>query len=100
MTSYLENYDVVENTGETDEITSRILVFKPSSGDIEYSLIAGGEEVLSIIDDGNGYKLGKKISKDLDYHDAANLLVLLSFINRDNELFNGHINKIEHVLSI
>ena len=100
MTSYLENYDVGETTFEKDEITSRILVFTPSTGEVEYSLVAGGEELLSIIDDGNGYKLGKKISKELAYHDAANLLVLLSFINKDNELFNGHINKTEHILTI
>lgn len=100
MTNYLENYDVVETTYEKEEITSRILVFTPSTGEIEYSLVVDGEELLSITDDGNGYKLGKKISKELDYHDAANLLVLLTFINRDNELFSGHINKTEKVLSI
>ena len=59
--------------------------------------------VVAIIDDGDGYKLSKHVTKDLGYDTAAELFILMSFINKQgftNCFFMGTIEKIENVVTI
>lgn len=47
------------------------------------------QEVLSVIDTGNGFLFSKKFSKNIDYSDAFSLSILLKIIS-----FNNHVVQI------
>jgi hypothetical protein len=63
-----------------------------------------GEKCISIVDTGDGFLLPKNIKGELDYDVAAELYILLSFINKKDKalpsLFEGTIETIEIIDSI
>jgi|694.fasta_scaffold92874_9 hypothetical protein len=86
---------------------------KKTDKGIKYSLIrsqAGhwsdsvkGETVVAILDDGNDITLSKHITKQLGYDTAAELFILMSFINKQglvNCFFMGTIEEVKNVIEI
>lgn len=64
---------------------------------------AKGQTVVAIMDDGDSMLLSKHVTKNLQYDTAAELFILMSFINKQgmhNCFFMGTIEKIENVVSI
>ena len=79
-----------------------------TNGGIKYSLIrskadhwsenAQGETVCAIFDDGDGYRLSKHVTRDLGYDTAAELFILMSFINKQgftNCFFMGTVEEVK-----
>ena len=60
------------------------------------------EKVLSIVDNGNGYKISYHIGKNIEYHKMVELYVLLSFIQHYDDIYKGSIIKVKekHVIFI
>lgn len=62
-----------------------------------------GEEVLKIIDTGDGYIFPKKMySKDVDYAIFAELFILMNFINKTGftPIYTGTIEKVDKIVEI
>ena len=55
-------------------------ILKRSHGEGWYEHVRG-EVLYSILDDGNGFKFDQKIKKNLDYHEAFSLSVILKKIS-------------------
>lgn len=88
-------YDI--HVEETDNGTKYSLI--RSNGGF-WSEDAKGKTVVAILDDGDGIKLSKHITKTLQYDTAAELYILLSFINKSvpasSSLFMGFIERIDN----
>jgi hypothetical protein len=64
---------------------------------------ARGKTVVAILDNGDGYQLSKHVSRDLQYDTAAELFILMSFINKQgfhNCYFMGTIEEVKNVIEI
>ena len=100
-------YRVIDDSTEVAEF--KIVVTELEKYCIKYELIPIGMDygdevrnhpILTIINDGNGYIIDK-IGKHLEYHKAAYLFILLSFMNKheaDDEyagVYGGRIERIE-----
>jgi len=100
-------YRVIDDSTEVAEF--KIIVTELEKYCIKYELIPIGMDygdevrnhpILTIINDGNGYIIDK-IGKHLEYHKAAYLFILLSFMNKheaDDEyagVYGGRIERIE-----
>jgi len=100
-------YRVINDSTEVAEF--KIIVTELEKYCIKYELIPIGMDyvdevrnhpILTIINDGNGYIIDK-IGKHLEYHKAAYLFILLSFMNKheaDDEyagVYGGRIERIE-----
>ena len=78
-------------------------------GGVKFSLVRSNEEhwaeghrgetVCAILDDGDGVKLSKHFSKNMDYAQFAEFYILLAFINKyePNSLFKGVIETVDIV---
>jgi len=66
---------VTENDNNTTYVLSR-------SESSHWSEHARGEELLTLVDDGNGYKFKEKIGRAVDYAQFAELYILIQFINK------------------
>lgn len=84
-----------------------------TNGGTKYSLIrskaghwsehAQEKTVCAILDDGDGYKLSKHITRNLGYDTAAELFILMSFINKQgftNCFFMGTVEEVKSVIEI
>jgi hypothetical protein len=100
-------YRVIDDSTEVAEF--KIIVTELEKYCIKYELIPIGMDyddeirnhpILTIINDGNGYIIDK-IGKHLEYHKAAYLFILLSFMNKheaDDEyagVYRGRIERVE-----
>ena len=100
-------YRVINDSTEVAEF--KIIVTELEKYCAKYELIPIGMDygdevrnhsILTIINDGNGYIIDK-IGKHLEYHKAAYLFILLSFMNKheaDDEyagVYGGRIERIE-----
>ena len=100
-------YRVINDSTEVAEF--KIIVTELEKYCAKYELIPVGTDyadeirnkpILTIINDGNGYIIDK-IGKHLEYHKAAYLFILLSFMNKheaDDEyagVYGGRIERIE-----
>lgn len=100
-------YRVIDDSTEVAEF--KIIVTELEKYCIKYELIPIGMDyddeirnhpILTIINDGNGYIIDK-IGKHLEYHKAAYLFILLSFMNKheaDDEyagVYGGRIERVE-----
>jgi hypothetical protein len=58
-----------------------------------------GETVCALLDNGDGVKLSKHFSRDMDYAQFAEFYILLAFINKyePNSLFQGVIETLDIV---
>lgn len=68
-----------------------------------WSEFARGETVCAVIDDGDGFKLSKHVSRDMDYAIMAELFILMSFINKQgltNCFFMGTIEEVKIIAEI
>jgi len=72
-----------------------------SQGD-HWSDSAKGKTVVVLLDDGNGIKMSKHIQREMNYDTAAELLILLSFINKpaSNGLYTGTIEEVNTIIVI
>jgi len=61
-----------------------------------------GEQIMSILDDGDGYTVNPKFGKNMDYAEMAELFAMLSFINSQEQygLYKGDILETTLVKSI
>lgn len=100
-------YKVID--GSTEEAEFKIVVTELENYCAKYELIPVGidysneirnKPVLTIINDGNGYIIDK-IGKHLEYHKAAYLFILLSFMNKYEAdggyagVYAGRIERVE-----
>ena len=86
-------YDIIKSTN--DQGHTEITMFR-SFSDI-WAENKCGDEVIKIIDDGDGFKFPKKlITGDVDYCLAAELYIVMAFINNTEHmpLFKGTIEEI------
>lgn len=80
---------------------------------IKYSLIrskaehwsdsAKDKKVCAIIDSGDGIRLSKHITEDLGYDTAAELFILMAFINKQglhNCFFMGTVEEVKSIVEI
>jgi hypothetical protein len=101
-------YRVIDSSTEVAEF--KIVVTELEIHCRKYELIAIGNDwaeeikensVFTIINDGNGYIINDKIGKNLEYHKAAYLFILLNFMNKyenDGEfagVFGGRIESVQ-----
>jgi hypothetical protein len=85
---------------DTDKGTKYSLV-RSQGG--HWSDSAKGQTVVAILNTGDGYKLSKHVSRDLQYDTAAELFILMSFINKQgfsNCFFMGTIEEVKNVIQI
>jgi hypothetical protein len=86
------DYDVtIEDTDKGDKYT----LFRSNCGN--WSDECKGEEIFSLLDTGNGVIFPKNIfSKDVDYHNLAELFVLLSVINKTDytPIYGGRVEEV------
>ena len=91
-------YDIhVENTS----LGTKYSLIRSQAG--HWSDSAKGQTVVAILDDGDGMTLSKHVTKNLGYDTAAELFILMSFINKQsltNCFFMGTIEKVENVIDI
>jgi len=99
-------YRVIDGSTEVAEF--KIIVTELEKYCIKYELIPIGMDygdevrnhpILTIINDGNGYIIDK-IGKHLEYHKAAYLFILLSFMNKheaDDEYAGVYAGRIERI---
>jgi hypothetical protein len=85
------------------------IVVESTDAGTKYSLVRSNEEhwaeghrgqtVCAILDNGDGYRLSKHVTRDLGYDIAAELFILMSYINKtDNlSLFKGIIEMVDIV---
>lgn len=66
---------VIENEKDTTYVMSR-------SESSHWSEPCRGEVLITLVDDGNGYKFKDKIGKDVNYAEFAELYILMQFINK------------------
>lgn len=60
-----------------------------------------GKLLLSITDDGDEYKFSRKLPQKMDYNAAAELFLLLNFINCiDKSMFKGEIVEVHKIADI
>jgi len=62
-----------------------------------------GHTVCAVIDDGDGFKLSKHVTRYMDYAIMAEIFILMSFINKEtfpNSLFMGTIEEINLITEI
>jgi len=91
--SVVHEYDIIKTTN--DEGHEEITMFR-SYNDI-WSDCKKGDEVIKIIDTGDGYIFPKKlIHNDVDYCLAAELYIIMAFINKTERmpLFKGIIEEV------
>ncbi len=91
-------YDI--HVEETDRGTKYSLI-RSKAG--HWSEHAQDEKVCAILDDGDGYKLSKHITRNLGYDTAAELFILMSFINKQgftNCFFMGTVEEVKSVIEI
>jgi len=91
-------YDI--HVEDTDRGTKYSLI-RSQAG--HWSDHAKGQTVVAIMDDGDAITLSKHITKELGYDTAAELFILMSFINKQgfsNCFFMGTIEKVENVIEI
>lgn len=91
-------YDI--HVEDTDRGTKYSLI-RSQAG--HWSDHAKGQTVVAILNDGDDMILSKHITKKLDYATAAELFILMSFINKQsltNCFFMGTIEKVENVIQI
>lgn len=101
-------YKVID--GSTEEAEFKIVVTELENYCAKYELIPismdysdeiRNKPVLTIINHGNGYIMNNKIGKDLEYHKAAYLFILLNFMNKHEAtdeyagVYAGRIERIE-----
>lgn len=91
-------YDIhVENTS----LGTKYSLIRSQAG--HWSEHAKGETVVAIADDGDQIILSKHITKNLGYDTAAELFILMSFINKQgltNCFFMGTIEEVKNVVEI
>lgn len=60
------------------------------------------EKLLSITNNGNGYKMSRSLGKNIDYNNMAELLILLWFIQKTDYMYRGSIVEVkeEHITFI
>jgi hypothetical protein len=64
---------------------------------------AKGHTVCAVIDDGDGFKISKHVTRYMDYAIMAELFILMSFINKQgftNCFFMGTIEEIKNIVEI
>ena len=64
---------------------------------------AQGKTVCAVIDDGDGFRLSKHVSRDMDYAIMSELFILMSFINKQgmfNCFFMGTIDEVKTIVEI
>jgi len=91
--SIVHEYDIIKTMN--DEGNEEITMFR-SFNDV-WADGKKGEEVIKIIDDGDGYKFPKKLfTSDVDYCLAAELYIIMTFINKTERmpLFKGVIEEV------
>lgn len=61
-----------------------------------------GQKIMTITDDGNGYTVNPRFTKEMDYAEMAELFAMLSFINSQERmgLYKGDILETTYVKSI
>ena len=88
----VHDYDVtIEDTDEGEKIT----LFRSNEG--IWADDCRGEEIFSLLDTGNGVIFPKNIyTKDVDYHNLAELFVLLSVINKTDRspIYGGRAEEV------
>ena len=88
----IHDYDVtIEDTDKGDKYT----LFRSNGGD--WADDCRGEKILSLVDTGNGVIFPKNIyTKDVDYHNLAELFVLLSVINKTDRspIYGGRVEEV------
>jgi hypothetical protein len=86
------DYDVtIEDTDKGDKYT----LYRSNGGN--WSDHCKGEEIFFLLDTGNGVIFPKNIfSKDVDYHNLAELFVLLSVINKTDRspIYGGRAEEV------
>jgi len=68
-----------------------------------WSDYAKDKKVVAILDDGDGMRLSKHITRDLGYDTAAELFILMSFINKQglhHSFFMGTVEEVKQVAII
>lgn len=91
-------YDI--HVEETDKGTKYSLIRSKAGHWADH---AQGETVCAILDDGDGYKLSKHVTKDLGYDTASELFILMSFINKQGHthcFFMGTIEEVKTLIEI
>ena len=69
----------------------------------QWSDNAKSQTVCAILDDGDGYKLSKHVTRDMGYDTMAELFILMSFINKQgltNCFFMGTIEEVKSIIQI
>ena len=86
------DYDIITEDMDSKAVKYTLLASNSSIWSENYK----GKELLSLIDTGNGIKVPKNISGEIDYSSTTELFILLSYINtKDNGLYCGKIEECE-----
>jgi len=86
-------YEIINDKGVT------CYTIKTSSNG-EWSECSANEVVIRAIDNGNGIKFEKRLERELSYDDVASLYILLCFMNKEKDIYDGKIIKTEEILNI
>lgn len=76
-----------------DNTDAGVLYTLTRSEGAQWSSDVKGDKILSILDDGNGLILNRKIGKSLDYSWAGELTLLLTFIQKRSAFFSGRVEE-------